>query len=1304
MSWFPIGPDFVFAPKNANFKRLSRRNEYGRQGLPSSITIDPTDPNTIYVAERPSSGGTSAFRTRDDGASWTPIADALQQADSSVDPSCFAVNPDHPATIYMGTYSNQGIYVSSSRGDPGSWSARYAIPGSVRKLIVDPRTSATLATTVLYAATTLGVYRSPDGGQTWAQVVAGNCWSLQAWMPTMGTAHFYATIQQQGVFYTNDPTTAWTNLNTAGIGLPAHTAPTISDPNGNFDALFVDFCRRNPTRAYAWLTKWGCDASGANCSQVTAGLYTTSAPTAAWTPVAAVSPPNPAYGLYAWAFAVAPNSPGNGTNDILLANNVGIHRSIDGGQTWQDDATWYHADNHAIAFTPEVPPAGTIPALYIGCDGGIGKSDKFVDPTVNITVAPAAYNEGEALTDTYAWQNKDHGKQSSALYQYASPADMPALSYIGCQDTGVAAGTSALGWRGIADADAGAIAAATQTDGVAVWGSLGAFGSWPSFRLTRWLDKGEFAPASSFCSLSGSLMAGQSNLIVGLDKKCLTGAIVQDSNTTLANPIVANAAAQAATPASMAGIIVGSRITIDSGANTENVIVTMVTATTFTAIFSKNHAAGVAVQPNRALVARIDETGGATQISQDFVAEGNVRIVAAHPSDANILYCATTNQKVWMTNAGAAAGPGTVWVEVATGKPAGISISSIAIAPSGNVYVLLGSQVTSGGVTTPLFEVSTGTWLPQTCAGQPTNQLGKLLADPVAANMLYASRGGKVYSLALAAGTWTWTDISENLPGPPVYDLWIGTTGSGAAERVLLRAGCPTRGVWEKDVTAGAITPAVSLYLRDHFVDQGWLNPILEGMENPYDPVPSDRLWHYMCADIKLDARQEHAVAGDPNFFQTDPEGTPIPPLNHVLFDQLNDNSQNLPQTDQALVHIQVRNRSTTPADNVSVWAIYCRASGGVPALSASPSQANAFPFWSQFTGAGSIVPALPADSPWTAIGPPQVLNGISASTPQVASWQWTIPTLPSGDPGHYCLVAFLHSAAAPIGETTRMNVDVITPSNRQVGQKNLHIGAALPPGPAPAGGGSGPGPSPGPMEEYVEFHNPTANPRLADLRFDFRNLPPELGVSFHLANVKTTEPLDASITGISGQKDEPVAAKWRKGQSRSPLSWLLGFWRLLWCWLLNLLRRLLGRPTRPCRRPVNGPPLPPFTAIRYEAESSGLVELQSVELPPYGYCAALLRLEPKARLEEGSRYTFDVLQFVRGNREEKAPEVGGGRYVVVVMGDPKQREPLVAPSVDPDTPDDEREEIERQGEELAYVPPWAEDLVKARKKEQHKK
>ena len=1307
MSWFPIGPDFVFAPKDGNFKRLSMRNEFGRQGLTSSITVDPTDPNTVYITERPSSGGTSAFRTRDDGASWVPIADSLQQTNPRLDPMCIAVNRDHPTTIYMGTFSDRGVYVSNSRGDPGSWSARNPINGAVRKIIVDPRTSATLATTVLYAATNNGVFRSPDGGATWNQVQAGDVWSLVAHMPAVGTAHFYAGIWQQGVLHTTDPTVAWTNLNGAGTGLPAHTAATTQEPNGNFDAVFVDLCRRTPDRVYAWHMKLSCDATGANCNQVTAGIYTTSSPTTAWTQVAAVSPPAPAYGYYAWSFGVAPNSPGNAMNDVLVAGSIGLQRSIDAGRTWQNDGTWFHADQHTVVFSPETPPTGVIPATYVGNDGGIAKSSKFADPTVAIGMAPADYNESYATADTFAWQNRDHGKQSSAVYQYASDPAVAALSYIGCQDTGVAAGDSVLGWRGIADADAGAIAAARASNGVAVWGILGDYGGWAAFRMVRWMDNGDFFPAYVFATLpGGSVLAARrgaaSSLAVGLDGKCLAGVVVHDSDTTLSAAVTANATAQAVAPASMANIVVGSSLLIEPGANQERITVSATTATTFGAVFTKNHPAGAAVQNDRNVVVRVDDAGAATQISQDFVGQGGIPFVAVHPANANVLYCATSNQRVWTTTTATTAGPATVWTEIATGKPGVASIGSIGIAPSGSVYVLLLTPVTSGGVTTPLFEVSTGTWLPQTCAGLPAGfSFGKLVADPIQLNTLYATNGARVYQLVLSGGTWTWTDISGGLPGQWIYDLWIGTIGSGANARVLLRAGIPTRAVFERDVTAGAVEPAESLYLRDNFLDQGWLNPSPEGIVNPYNP-PSERVWHYQCADIKIDAQQRHVTVGTPDFFQTDPEGTPIPPLNHVLYDQLKDSSQNLPQTDAALVHAQVHNRSTTPANAVSTWVIFTRISAGVPALSKSASFGDAYPFWSQFQAGGAIVPTLPADSPWTEVGPPIVLNGIDAANPRIASWNWTIPALATGDPGHYCMVAFVHSASSPVGETTRMNVDAITPTNRQVGQKNLHIGAALPPGPSGATGG-GPGGSPAFMDEYIEFHNPTKEPRRADVVFDLRRLPPALGVSFHLTELHTgTTRLRDAIEGVTSTRDEPVPPKWAAAAAPSTLLIrLLELLRRFWCWLLNALRWLLGQPRKPCV-PRGRNRLPRFIPLRFDAAPSALVRVRGVTLPPFGFGAALLRIEPKAALPQGSQYRFDVQQWV-DDMERKAAVAGGATIAVVIAGEPERPKPVLPPSHDPKTDRATRERIERESEGQQPVLPWAEEIIEERRKEQHR-
>jgi hypothetical protein len=126
-NWFPLGPDFVFTPRNPTFRRLSRRNEFGQQCLVSSITVSPADPATIYVCARPSSGGASAFRTTDGGSTWKPITDALQRANYGVDPVHVAVNPNHPNIVYLSTYWDAGVYTSVDGGD--TWGPKSALGG-----------------------------------------------------------------------------------------------------------------------------------------------------------------------------------------------------------------------------------------------------------------------------------------------------------------------------------------------------------------------------------------------------------------------------------------------------------------------------------------------------------------------------------------------------------------------------------------------------------------------------------------------------------------------------------------------------------------------------------------------------------------------------------------------------------------------------------------------------------------------------------------------------------------------------------------------------------------------------------------------------------------------------------------------------------------------------------------------------------------------------------------------------------------------------------------------------------------------
>lgn len=1035
-------------------------------------------------------------------------------------------------------------------------------------------------------------------------------------------------------------------------------------------------------------------------------------PGESWTSITMASPPSPWYGYYAMSFAVAPNSPGDGLNDVLFFGSGGMARSTDSGRTWKNEPELFHVDQHAIAFAPAAPPAGVVPATYIGCDGGIARSSKVADPAYAFDVAPPHHNEGDALADTGGWENLNHGKASSAVYQYASAPGAPGLHYIGLQDTGVNAGGTALGWRALMDADGGAIAAATASDGVSVWGTLGAYGGWASFRMVKWTDRGALSTPGWYVTTvpGGSLVATLGNLETGPNGTCLAGSRIRDTATTLSAVVTAGPAAQAATPASMTNIVVGSRVVLDEGTSTEETVtVTATSGTTFSAVFSQSHAAGAAVLVEREPVVRVGADTVATVASQDFVANGGVRVVAVRAADRNATYVATNDERVWTTSAAGTATAATLWTEIATDRPAGIFITDVAASPDGAAYVLVASPVTAGGTTTPLFRLSGGTWTPQPCTGLPTGgTFGKIVADPLDAQWLYASHATRVYRLTASGGTWAWTDISEGLPGGWIYDLTAVATNAPSGPPVLLRAAIPTRACFEADARQVGADPAIALYVRDHPQDLGWGTSSIEGIADPY--APDTTLWHYMCADVKIDAREN--AAGGP-IYQTDPEGNPIPPLDHVRFDQLVDNSSNLPQNDVARVHVQVHNRSRVPSGDVTVWAVYCNAAAGVPALSASTSAGNAFPFWSQFQAGGAIVPALPSDSPWKAVGPPQVVTAVDASNPRVASWTWTVPTLPSGDPGHFCMAVFLHSGAAPVGETTRMGVDEIAATNRQVGQKNLHIGPPLPPAPAPGpatggatherpGGGLPGGGLRGGMWEYVEFHNPTDGERRADLVFDTRRLPPGLSVGVRLTPLRTERPLAESLEGVRLSRPAVPAdagpARPRKAQARG----LLALLRSLWCLLLNLLRRLVGRPPKPCGRPTVA--IPRLEPVVHEAAPGERVVVHGVRLAPFERVAALVSLHVAEPLPPGETWTFDVQHWVDGE-----VLAGGGRYVVTTEGEGRRLQKddgddLTPPTHDINSDRETVERIERESEALRYVPPFAREIVEEREREQGKR
>ena len=731
---------------------------------------------------------------------------------------------------------------------------------------------------------------------------------------------------------------------------------------GGFSGVAIDFCRRNPSRVYVLLVPQSGSIS----------LYTSPTGPVGFVPVAIPAPP-PA-DLYRLAFAVAPNSPGDGATDVLFVGGVGLYRSRTAGASWDWSSDDPHPDHNAFGFSTLAPAPGEIPAVYVGSDGGLFVSTSLADGAIDITVPPGDFSDGATYTASGVGQNYNHGKLSLAVSAYACDPAAAAIGYTGAQDTGLAGHVGILGWRGLDNSsDVWGLAAALGADGLKVWYTT-PFGT---YMIT---DHGEAAPAIMPVPTTApnSFVCAIGQMRVDASGRCLAGV----NPTSSLGAAVAAGANQVVTPDSMLGIEVGVSILVD---NNEVVTVTAVTATTFTATFQHAHLVGAWIKVFTGVIVSIDQTGVATPVSQ-VLGDDTPKGMATHPTDDRFAVSisgrlqAIPDQRVWMTS-GAPLGPATVWQELAgPTKPSGGLLSAAAIEGTGKVYVLLTDLTWTapggGAVTTPLYEVSTGAWLPQPCIGLPAGPFGSIVVRPGSTDTLYVAAGGQAYELVEAGGTWTWTAVGSGLPGQPIVELWVGEVGSAASPKLLLRAVVVTRGVWEADVTGGAATPdpPTRPYLRHQPLDQGWLSPSIEGQIDPFSPAAGPSLYHWESPDLKVDAKQTGAGGGGP-FYQNDPE-EPLP-LSHVAFDRLIDNSQSLPESDLANVHLQVHNRSYTMLADVSAWAIWCRPSGGVPSLAASPSHGNAFDFWGQFHPDGTIHPGLPADSPWHAVGPPVSVSNL---------------------------------------------------------------------------------------------------------------------------------------------------------------------------------------------------------------------------------------------------------------------------------------------------------------------------------------
>ncbi len=181
-TWVSLGP--TDAPVEVNYFTIDGVDS----GRPNAIVVDPRDPNVVYNAV---SGG-GVWKTYNflasGGPSWIPVTDTIP----NLAVGALAIDAAHPDTLYVGNgdfIDGAGDTVVKTSDGGGTWSVPVRLTGSyasgvaakvgsIRQIAVDGAT--------VWAATDAGLFRSSDGGATFALfdlpeangVVAEAVWSI----------------------------------------------------------------------------------------------------------------------------------------------------------------------------------------------------------------------------------------------------------------------------------------------------------------------------------------------------------------------------------------------------------------------------------------------------------------------------------------------------------------------------------------------------------------------------------------------------------------------------------------------------------------------------------------------------------------------------------------------------------------------------------------------------------------------------------------------------------------------------------------------------------------------------------------------------------------------------------------------------------------------------------------------------------------------------------------------------------------------------------------------------------------------
>jgi len=458
-------------------------------GRSRALLIHRTQNNLMWTAGV--AGG--IWKSTDSGASWQPKGDLLV----NIAVNSIIQDPIQDNVLYAGTgegffngdaVRGQGIFKSVDYGETWTQLASTDNPDFffVQKLAATRHKK----NQRIYAATRTGLFRSTNGGASWAKVstipAMNGCMDLAiqyhqetelsekqnyvfATCGTFAQATVYraldvdagqtweAVLSQQHMGRTS---LAVAPSNPAVIyALASYYNVAVVDPNDY--ALRAVYRSTENGAAGTWQTRVDHTAANKlNRVQLTNPVY-------AFLADCGFGPTNQFFnqGWYDNQIAVDPKD-----ENIVWTAGIDAMRSDDGGVTWGLASYWWfdsgdpnyaHADGHAITFHPKYN-GDSNRQVFVASDGGIHRSDD-ARAAVGTTLASVC---GEPVANQITWTSLNNGYEVTQFYHGAVYPDGSTF-FGGTQDNGTLRGTLAGGgmWNAIRGGDGGYVAVnRTNTD------------------------------------------------------------------------------------------------------------------------------------------------------------------------------------------------------------------------------------------------------------------------------------------------------------------------------------------------------------------------------------------------------------------------------------------------------------------------------------------------------------------------------------------------------------------------------------------------------------------------------------------------------------------------------------------------------------------------------------------------------------------------------------------------------------------------------------------------------------------------